>query len=146
MASRARSSSVAARRDRPDAVVLGEPSHRGEVRDRLAAELATRGAQAPVVLAAVDDGLDELEPELTRLGDTLLVHANGRPAADDQIRAGRTVLVHDRRAGDGPPLSGNGIVSLAVDASDSRSEAAPRGDSHTSACSTCSSARGSPST
>jgi len=115
VASRARSSSVAARRDRPDAVVLGEPSHRGEVRDRLAAELATRGAQAPVVLAAVDDGLDELEPELTRLGDTLLVHANGRPAADDQIRAGRTVLVHDRRAGDGPPLSGNGIVSLAVD-------------------------------
>src|SRR5205814_275313 len=33
VASRARSSSVAARRDRPDAVVLGEPSHRGEVRD-----------------------------------------------------------------------------------------------------------------
>src|SRR5205809_980447 len=48
VASRARSSSVAARRDRPDAVVLGEPSHRGEVRDRLAAELATRGAQAPM--------------------------------------------------------------------------------------------------
>jgi NTE family protein len=111
---------VTARPDRPDAVVVSEGTHEGALRERLASELAARGAQAPIVLASLEDGLSHLEPELARLGDRFLARRNGRPAAQDGDRTGRQIIVHDRRDGSGPALSANHVVSLAVDETDRR--------------------------
>jgi len=113
VASHARSRRVAVRPDRPDAVVSGDASRPGELRERLASELATRGAEAPVVL--LDAASAALEPELTRLADAFVIRIDGRPPAHSGSRPGRTVFVHDRRDGPGPSLSGNGVVSLPAD-------------------------------
>lgn len=115
VASRARSRRVALRPDRPDAVVSGDPSRPGELRERLASELATRGADAPVILLTANDAPAEIEPELARLADMFVVRIDGRLPADHGRRTGRTVFVHDRRGGPGPSLSGNGVVSLPAD-------------------------------
>jgi predicted acylesterase/phospholipase RssA/CRP-like cAMP-binding protein len=110
-----RSSAVVTRSDRPDAVVLGEASERAALRERVAAELALRATQAPVVLAAVDDALVALEADLVCLADTVLVRVeDGRPAERDTA-SGRLVFVHDRRARSRPSLSGNELVSLPIE-------------------------------
>jgi len=111
------SSAVPRRRDRPDGVVVGEGSEGASLRERIATELAWRSAQAPVVLAMVDDALKAVEADLTRLADTVLVRIEeGRPATG-ALRPGRVVYVHDRCFGPGPPLSGCRVVSLPVDES-----------------------------
>jgi len=112
---RAGSAGAVARPGRPDGVVVGKASRPGELRERLAAELSTRTAQAPVVLVALDDALLAVEPDLVHLGDSFLVRLDGRASADLDGRTGRTVLVHDRRTGAGPALSGNDVVSLQAD-------------------------------
>ena len=96
-----------ARPDRPDIVVSGDAS-----RERLASELAARGAEAPIVLLTADDAP---VPDLARFADVFVVRIDGRPPADRDGRPGRTVFVHDRRSGPGPSLSGNGVVSLPAD-------------------------------
>jgi len=117
VASATRSSAGVTRSDRPDAVVLGEASERGALRERVAAELALRATQAPVVLAAVDDALVALEADLVCLADTVLVRVeDGRPAERDTA-SGRLVFVHDGRAGSRPSLSGNDLVSLPIEES-----------------------------
>jgi len=120
--SRARARSVPVRHDRPDAVVAGDPSRRGGIRKRLAAELGKRRAHAAVVLVTLEDRLADLEPELARLADSVLVRINDSASADHGARLGRTILVHDRRDGAGPSLSENRIVSLSVDEARRRSD------------------------
>src|SRR5262249_43693249 len=115
VASPTRSSTLATRRDRPDAVVLGEASEGGALRERVAAELALRAAQAPVVLAAVDDTLVALEADLLRLADTVLVRLDDGQLAERDPAPRRIVFVHDGRAGSSPSLSGNDVVSLPVE-------------------------------
>lgn len=110
-----RHSAMPGRRNRPDGVVVGEASEGASLRERVATELAQRAAQAPVVLAMVDDALVAVEADLTRLADTVLVRMDGSRPVTGALRPGRVVFVHDRRLGPGPPLSGSRVVSLPVD-------------------------------
>jgi NTE family protein len=109
------SSAVPGRRNRRDGVVVGEASEGASLRERIATELAQRAAQAPVVLATVDDALVAVEADLARLADTVLVRIEGSRPATGSRRPGRVVFVHDRRLGPGPSLSGSRVVSLPVD-------------------------------
>jgi len=108
---------VAARRDRPDAMVLGEGREGGGLRTRVASELALRAAQAPVVLVALDDTLAAVEPDLVQLGNTVVLRIEGPPPAHRDTASRRFVFVHERRNGNGtgPPVSGNDIVSMPFD-------------------------------
>jgi len=108
---------VAARRDRPDAMVLGEGREGGALRTRVASELALRAAQAPVVLVALDDTLAAVEPDLVQLSNTVVLRIEGPPPAHRDTVSRRFVFVHERRNGNGtgPPVSGNDIVSMPVD-------------------------------
>jgi NTE family protein len=108
-------SNVAARRDRPDAVVLAEGRDPGALRASVASELALRAAQAPVVLVVLDDALAALEPDLVQLGDTVLLRIEGPPPAPRESVSRRFVFVHERRNGAGPSVSGNDVVSLPID-------------------------------
>jgi NTE family protein len=110
-------STVGARRDRPDAVVIGTPRKARALRAKVASELAQCAAKAPVVLVELDDALATLEPDLARLADTVLVRIESAPPADRETLSRRTVFVHDRRHGNGtgPSVSGNDIVSLPSD-------------------------------
>src|SRR5262245_9212742 len=87
------------RADRPDTVVSGDAS-----RERIASELAARGAEAPIVLLTGDDAP---VPDLAHFADVFLVRIDGHPPADRGGRPGSTVFVHDRRSGPGPSLSGS---------------------------------------
>jgi NTE family protein len=115
VASSSHSSAAATRCNRPDGVVVGEAAEGSALRERIAAELARRAAQVPVVLAVVDNALVGVEPHLTRLADTVLVRMEGNRPADRAPGPGRVVLVHDRRIGPGPSLSGSAVVSLPID-------------------------------
>jgi NTE family protein len=108
-------SSVAERRDRPDAFVFGDARKGRALRARVASELAQRAAIAPVVLVQLDDALAAFEPDLVRLADTVLVRIACPPPADRETIAQRAVFVHDRRNGTGPSVSGNDVVSLPTD-------------------------------
>jgi NTE family protein len=108
-------SNVAARRDRPDAVVLAEGRDPGALRASVASELALRAAQAPVVLVVLDDALAALEPDLVQLGDTVLLRIEGPPPAPRESVSRRFVFVHERRNGAGPSVSGNDVVSMPID-------------------------------
>jgi NTE family protein len=109
-------SNVAARRDRPDAVVRGEARKARALRARIVSELAARAAQAPVVLVVLDDALAALEPDVVPLGDTVVLRIEGPPPARRESAARHVVLVHDRRNGTGPSLCGNDVVSMPIDA------------------------------
>src|SRR5215472_15797372 len=111
----ARSSAITTRHDRPDTVVLGETKAAAALRARVASEVATCVAQAPVVLLEPDDILAAVEADLVNLADTALVHIEGRPSAARPTGSQRIVFVHDRLTGAGPSLSGNDIVSLPAD-------------------------------
>jgi len=115
VASATRSSSVTTRRDRPDAVVLGEDSEGGALCERVAAELALRADQAPVVLAAVDDAVAAFEPDLVRLADTVLLRVDDGRLAERATASGRLVFVHDGSDGSCPSLSRNDLFSLPVE-------------------------------
>jgi NTE family protein len=108
-------SAVGVRRDRPDAVVSGERREAGALRTRVGSEVALRAAQAPVVLVELDDALAAVEPDVVRLADTVLVRIEGPHFTHCETASRRVVLVHDRRGGSGPALSGNDVVSLPVD-------------------------------
>jgi NTE family protein len=108
-------STVGARRDRPDAVVSGKAREAGALRARVASEVARRAAKAPVVLVEIDEALAAFEPDLARLADTVVVRIDGPPPAQREPASRRVVFVHDRRNGTGPSLSGNDVVSLAID-------------------------------
>ena len=115
VASDDRSSAAPARRDRPDSVVVGTAADGGVIRERIAAELARRAAQAPIVLTAVDDGLAAVEPDLAHLANTVLSRIDGRLPIDRVNGHPHVVFVHDRRNGTGPSLCGNRVVSLPVE-------------------------------
>jgi NTE family protein len=108
---------VGARRDRPDAVVIGEVPDGCALRARVASELALRAAQAPVVLVLLDDTRAAFERDLVPLGDTILYRIDGLPLFQRETVSRRVVLVHDRRTGTGtgPAVSGNDVVSLPID-------------------------------
>jgi NTE family protein len=108
----ARSSAITTRQDRPDTVVLGETKASAALRSRVASEVATRVAQVPVVLLETDDALATVEADLVGLADAVLVHIEGQPPATRPTGSQRVVIVHDRRSGGGPSLSGHDIVSL----------------------------------
>src|SRR5262249_9461904 len=70
---------LAPRGDRPDAIVLGTVRETGTLRERLAAELAARTEQAPVVLVDLDEDLAGPELGLANLADAVLTHIDGHP-------------------------------------------------------------------
>ncbi len=162
-----RASAITVRRDRPDAVVAGEPRDGGAVRERLAAELGVRGAQAPVVLVELDGDLAGAELGLARLADTALIRVDAsrvvcppiaktpRGASPSSRTPGAAPLSRCPRTGsftspstgaDAPAPSPASPVTLPGGVSGSRSAAAPPGGLRTSASSRSSSASGSPST
>ncbi|HXL46937.1 MAG TPA: cyclic nucleotide-binding and patatin-like phospholipase domain-containing protein, partial [Candidatus Binatia bacterium] len=110
-----RASAITVRRDRPDAVVAGEPRDGGAVRERLAAELGVRGAQAPVVLVELDGDLAGAELGLARLADTALIRVEGRLPADRENASRRVAFVQDTRSSAPLALSANRVVHLPVD-------------------------------
>jgi NTE family protein len=109
---RARSSTITTRPDRPDTVVLGEAKAAAALRARVASEVATRVEQVPVVLLETDEALAAVEADLVGLADAVLVHIEGQPPATRPTGSQRVVFVHDRRSGAGPSLSGHDVVSL----------------------------------
>jgi len=111
----ARAPAVAARRDRPDVVVPGVVREGGALRERLAAELAARTAQAPVVLVELDADLAGAEPDLAHLADTVLIRIEGRPPPARETGSRRVGFVHDGRSDSRPALAANEVVSLPVD-------------------------------
>lgn len=111
--SHARASAITTRSERPDTVVLGEAHEAGALRARVASEVATRFAQAPVVLLETD--VAAVEADLVGLADTALVHIEGRPPVTRPTGSQRVVFVHDRRSGAGPSVSGHDVVSLPAD-------------------------------
>ncbi|HZR82348.1 MAG TPA: patatin-like phospholipase family protein [Candidatus Binatia bacterium] len=115
--SRSHRSDAPTRPDRPDGVVVGEVAEGGALRERIASELAGLAGRVPVVLAAVDESLAELAPEVSRLADAVVARSGGArsPTVDGASARRRVALVHDRRDGAGPALSAIGIVSLPVD-------------------------------
>jgi len=125
VASRCRASAMTMRRERPDAVVVREARGNGALRERVAAELATRAAQASVVLVEVDDEPGGPDDDLVGLADTVLRHVEGRPQAHRDRGSQRVAFVHDGRSDARPALSANEIVSLPVDG-DGRSRALAR--------------------
>ena len=95
---RARSSAITTRPERPDTVVLGETKAAAALRARVASEVATCVAQAPVVLLEPDNALAAVEADLVGLADTVLVHIEGQPPATRPTGSQRLVFVHDRRS------------------------------------------------
>src|SRR5262249_12187039 len=77
LTTRARSSAITARPDRPDTVVLGETKAAAALHARVTSEVATRVAQVPVVLLETDDALAPVEADLVGLADAVLVHIEG---------------------------------------------------------------------
>jgi len=108
-------SAVTMRGDRPDAVVAAHARRGGTLRERLAAEVAIRGAHAPVVLIETDAELAGVAPDLARLADTVLVHAAGRPRSRDDAGSQRVAFVHDGDSDARPALSANDVVALPAD-------------------------------
>src|SRR5262249_3603494 len=70
VASRGAASAAMVREDRPDAVVAADDPQGGTLRQRLAAELAARSAQAPAVVVELDADLAGPELGLVNLADT----------------------------------------------------------------------------
>jgi NTE family protein len=85
------------------------------VRADVATALALCAARARVVLVEIDDELLDAEPELLPLADTVLLRTNGAGSVHRNGIARRVVVVHDRREGAGPAVSGNDVVSLPAD-------------------------------
>jgi NTE family protein len=107
---------VATRGDRPDAVVASDVHDGGgTLRERLAAEVAARAAQAPVVLIETDAGLAGLEHGPAHLADTVLIRADGRAPARGERDSRRIAFVHDGGPYDRPALSAIDVVSLPAD-------------------------------
>src|SRR5262249_8437047 len=90
-----RASAVTVRRDRPDAVVAGTPGDGGVLRERLAAELAARSSQAPIVLVELDEELADTDCQLTNLADTILHRIYARPPAYHDNGSRRVAFVQD---------------------------------------------------
>ena len=112
VASPGATSAVTVRGDRPDAVVACEPRDRGTLRERVATELAARGAQAPVVLLDLDGDLGGPEPSLSILADTVLVRMDGHPPGHWDTDSRRVAFVQDERTQVRASLSANKIVAL----------------------------------
>src|SRR5262245_9125715 len=117
VASPGRAPATTPRRDRPDVVIAGEAREGAVLRERLAAELAGRAAQAPVVLVELDGDLTGPECHLARLADTVLLRIDGRLPAHRDTGAQRVAFVQDGQTDTRPALSTNTIVSLPVDGS-----------------------------
>jgi len=115
VASRGAASAVTVREDRPDAVVAAEAREGGTLRERLAAELATRTAQEPVVLVELDGDLAGRELGLANLGDTVLIRIDGRPPPHRDTGSRRVGFVHEGRSGPRPALAANEVVALPGD-------------------------------
>src|SRR5262249_35386611 len=77
----ARSAAGAARPDRPDAIVAAKARTGGGLRERVAAELASRATQAPVVLVEIDDDVAGIDGGLAQLADAMLLRVGGRRPA-----------------------------------------------------------------
>jgi len=115
VASPGRASTMAVRRDRPDAVVTGEARNGRVLRERLAAELAVRAAQAPVVLVELDGDLAAPDRDLAHLADTVLLRVDGRLPAHHDTGSRRYAFVQDGLTHARPALSANKIVALPAD-------------------------------
>jgi NTE family protein len=117
VASPGATSAMTVRGDRPDAIVAVEAPDGGALRDRLASELATRTAQAPVVLLELDGALAGPGPALSLLADTVVVRIDGQPPGHWDTDSRRVAFVQDQRTQDRAALSANKIVALPTDAS-----------------------------
>ena len=115
VASRGAASAVVLRRDRPDAVVAAEAREGGALRERVAAELAARAAQAPVVLVELDGDLAGPELGLAHLGDTTLIHIDDRPPSQSHAESRRVGFVHDGRSDPRPALAANEVHAVPAD-------------------------------
>src|SRR5262249_7246434 len=100
---------------RPDAIVPARSTDGGALRERLAAELATRTAQAPVVLVELDDDLAGRELGLADLADSVLIRMNGRPPLHRGTEVRRVALVHENGSGPRPALGANHVVAVPGD-------------------------------
>jgi NTE family protein len=109
-------SAITVRGDRPDGIVAAAARDGGSLRDRLATELATRAAQAPVVLLELDGDLGGPAPALSLLADTVLVRIDGRPPAHWDTDSRRVAFVQDERSQTRAAVSANKIISLSTDA------------------------------
>ncbi len=116
VASPGATSAITVRGDRPDAIVAAEARDGGALRDRLATELATRAAQAPVVLLELDGDLGGPGPALSLLADTVLVRIDGQPPGHWDTDSRRVAFVQDERTQARAALSANKIVTLPADA------------------------------
>ena len=116
VASPGATSAITVRGDRPDAIVAAEARDGGALRDRLATELATRAAQAPVVLLELDGDLGGPGPALSLLADTVLVRIDGQPPGHWDSDSRRVAFVQDERTQARAALSANKIVALPADA------------------------------
>jgi NTE family protein len=115
VASRGARSAATVRDDRPDAVVAAEAREGGALRERLAAELAARADQAPVVIVELDHDLAGPELGLVHLADTVLLHVDGGPPSHHDTGSRRIGFVHDGGNGPRPALAANEVVTLPVD-------------------------------
>ena len=103
---------AAPRHHRADAVVLGDGSDGGTLRDRLAARLALLAGQAPVTLVEVDEGLGAAAEEVLSLADAVVVLADDAVPERPAPGGPRRIVLHDRRRGTTPVLADSGQVAL----------------------------------
>jgi NTE family protein len=110
VASAGRTPAVAARGDRPDVVIPCTAEEAGQLRERLAAELAAQRERVPVVLVEPDVDPSGANADFADLADTILIRAGGCPGALQDAGSRRTAFVHDRRNGGRPALAANDVV------------------------------------
>ena len=96
-------------------MVAAEARESGALRERLAAELAARAAQAPVVLVELGGDLAGPELGLAHLGDTTLIRIDDHPPSHHHAGSRRVGFVYDGGSGPRPALASNEVHALPVD-------------------------------
>jgi NTE family protein len=103
------------RPNHPDGHLRRPASDGAALRRHLAAELAAREVETPVLFVLLDEALEAWAPALAPLCDTVIVPSLGPSPAIPREPGQRTVVLHDARDGPGPALGDNARVSVPVD-------------------------------
>jgi NTE family protein len=103
------------RPDHPDVHVHWSGSDGGELRRRVAAEVAANEADTSFIFVLLDEQLQEWAPALGPLCDTVIKPFRGPTPEVSREPGQRTVVVHDLRDGPGPSLGDNARASVPAD-------------------------------